>query len=102
MQLEAGEGVQLETSAFGNRAGVMLMAKNRLLPSPLGLGLGGKAEGWVRGKHPHAHPSVMVLQLVPVLMCQRDLIGVGGKSAPGMSQGMGMGLSSCKMGLPMV
>lgn len=64
--------------------------------------MGGKAEGWVRGEHPHAHPSVVVLQLVPVLMCQRDVIGVGGKSAPGMSRGMGMGLSSCKMGLPMV
>lgn len=43
--------------------GTALMAKNRVLPSPLAFGLGGKAEGWVRGERPQAHPGAAVLQL---------------------------------------
>lgn len=60
---EAGDGVHPETTASGNGAAVMLTAKNRLLPSPMAFGSGGKGKGWVRGECPHIHPGVVVLQL---------------------------------------
>lgn len=75
------------------------MAKPRFLPSPLAFSLGGEAKGGELGVRVlHADPVLWS----SVLMDQRDLIGMGGKSPPGMRQGMGLGLSSCKMGFPAV